>query len=673
MLLPYSNKEKTSKMSQEITRIKHLIKKYSSSSPSSPILLSQTHSFPRLEAISLQKAITSLLPSSPPPKSPASPYPSSPSSSIQLSLSIINFGLEKVSSSENHLRLGRSSHRSDRAEMFLEEGKLQGWKQQMPYDEFKVDKLQHKWQMKERALEEMRKESKEDQQREGESEGEGRIQAIFLFWKQLRKQVGEKWKEHGKAMDLLWDRYFQEISRQGQKECQIKQKELNRAMLKMKMMRKKQLDKNKQILEMEKKLVNAIETNKELQEMLGEWKDLYKKQKADIDILKRENKNLLDEIYFFMPGYHFYYQDVDLRNEIGNHQPNRIQNEITEGLRESRFALYGDAQRLSVTVFKKGEFQARYEQLLIEHTDLREQVLSLRKKIELDWDELELRKVRIEDRDRKILELTELLRSIEEGEIPKNFVIKKKNSSSVETQTDDDPEILGLILNAKEHRSKMDTFKNNKKQIKKIKKLKNAKTQHETPLVVSEINKIIARQFFKTNEHSQKIIGDLSKVLPMIKDTLEKRLSYIQPSDSIESPPSITLLLYEGLLSKYKNEKIALRNYEKLLSQLRSLRSKDFRIDFFLRLIIPDHHSLPSSLLPALLRLLSHLPLSDLFTPNLSTNLPLQKAERLLSISLPHAPIRFLHQSLSTLHAHTQLFLADKLTFVARKNLEYYR
>ena len=86
-------------------------------------------------------------------------------------------------------------------------------------------------------------------------------------------------------------------------------------------------------------------------------------------------------------------------------------------------------------------------------------------------------------------------------------------------------------------------------------------------------------------------------MLSLILEILKRRTKYQSETDEFTNPPELKFIVYDHILSKYKNHQIAVRQYENLVVSLKRLKSKDFRIELAKRFLINDNQTYSEEIL----------------------------------------------------------------------------
>ena len=80
----------------------------------------------------------------------------------------------------------------------------------------------------------------------------------------------------------------------------------------------------------------------------------------------------------------------------------------------------------------------------------------------------------------------------------------------------------------------------------------------------------------------------LNNILSMGIQLFKKRIKYNKEADDFHNVPELKFILYEEILSRYKNSKTALKFFEQFLIGLKKYNKEDFRIDLLKKFIIND-------------------------------------------------------------------------------------
>ena len=177
----------------------------------------------------------------------------------------------------------------------------------------------------------------------------------------LDTRLQNNWKERGDILTKLWKTYFKEVNDSHRIQLEHKNNNIILLLKNIAQLKSRLDNKNANILEKEAHTLELIEINTQLQEMLDESKRIYRAQKIQLEDEKEIKKEIKDKFHFWLPGFEFYSENKSLKDKLEGVNPHREYDEYTQDMEDSKFVLFGDANRLLASVSTKSEYEYKYQ------------------------------------------------------------------------------------------------------------------------------------------------------------------------------------------------------------------------------------------------------------------------------------------------------------------------
>ncbi|CAI2366199.1 unnamed protein product [Moneuplotes crassus] len=597
-------------------------------------------------------------------------------------------GLKAVENGNQKYLNQNPSHESDRVIDFLEDNfnrdlQIESSRLKdnlavdLSYDKHKQLKLSHRNGTKDRKLLDLIQKFKLENTElvnkisSNPVENTKKKKTILLLLNELRHQIAKNCKERGDVLTKLWKSYFREISGDQNRQIQHKNECIIILLQNISDLKTRLDEKNLRIMEVEEVNINLIDANKGLQDMLDEAKSIYNSQKQKILDQERIQKEIEDEFYFWLPGYEYYSKDKIYKEKLEKINPVRQYDEYTQDFEDNRFLLFGDANRLLKAVNTKSEFEFKFQKAE-EMIDALDSEISNMKKAQYELGE-EVNKLQevIKEKDYEIHKLERQLVNVNDSLSYEKVHRFHHDAVSVHIQTDEDLDFLELLNGSKRGRNWHLKKKMSKKKSQKFQKLERAKTVNENTYVEVEINKILRKTNFNPGRTS---VFSLKNCLQILKEACNRRLEIFQEKNSMKRPPELRTYLYEEMLKRCKNEKIAVRQYEQFILCLKRFKTQDYRIDLFKRFLVYDEETFSEEIFESVLKILTYLKLDRVFSLQVQdVYIPLSNAEQCILRIFPNSPKILRNKVLSSVQHSCKVFLNTKLVTISRDDVKYYK